>query len=76
MKKGSVCIDRIETFDKNNFTLFCNHLANQDADLKLIIDAYGHPPMFCRKPTFETLLHIILEQQVSLASAMAELKNR
>lgn len=64
----------IETFDENNFTLFCNQLAEKDADLKLIIDTHGHPPIFRRKPNFETLIHIILEQQVSLASAKAALK--
>src|SRR5262249_34863392 len=31
----------------------------------------GRPPMWARKPGFGTLLHIILEQQVSLASARA-----
>lgn len=64
----------IETFEENNFTLFCNQLAEKDADLKLIIDTHGHPPIFRRKPNFETLIHIILEQQVSLASAKAALK--
>ena len=33
--------------------------------------AIGPPPMWARKPGFGTLLHIILEQQVSLASAQA-----
>ncbi len=64
----------IETFDENNFTLFCNQLAKKDADLKLIIDTHGHPPIFRRTPNFETLIHLILEQQVSLASAKAALK--
>lgn len=64
----------IETFDKNNFIVFCDQLAKQDTHLKLIIDTHGYPPLFSRKPTFETLIHIILEQQVSLASAKAALK--
>ena len=42
--------------------------------IKLIIGTYSYPPVFARSPTFETLLHIILEQQVSLASAKAALK--
>ena len=62
-----------ETFNESNFEFYCNHLAEQDDDLKLIIDTYGYPPLFVRSPTFETLLHIILEQQVSLASAKAAL---
>ena len=63
----------VETFDDSNFEYLCNHLAEKDDDLKLIVDTYGYPPLFARKPTFETLLHIILEQQVSLASAKAAL---
>ena len=63
----------VETFDDSNFEYLCNHLAEKDDDLKLIVDTYGYPPMFTRRPTFETLLHIILEQQVSLASAKAAL---
>ena len=64
-------MNMIETFNENNFEFYCNHLAKQDDDLKLIIDTHGYPPLFMRSPTFETLLHIILEQQVSLASAKA-----
>lgn len=66
-------MDITETFDKHNFEFLCNYLAQKDDDLKLIIDTYGYPPLFVRSPTFETLLHIILEQQVSLASAKAAL---
>lgn len=66
-------MNMIETFNESSFKFCCNHLAKQDDDLKLIIDTYGYPPLFVRTPTFETLLHIILEQQVSLASAKAAL---
>ena len=66
-------MDITETFDEHNFEFLCNYLAQKDDDLKLIIDTYGYPPLFVRSPTFETLLHIILEQQVSLASAKAAL---
>ena len=45
-----------------------------DADLRGIIRQHGYPPMWSRPNTFETLVHIILEQQVSLASAMAALE--
>jgi DNA-3-methyladenine glycosylase II len=44
-------------------------LARGDADLAAIVARYGTPPLWDREPGFETLLHIILEQQVSLASA-------
>jgi len=63
----------ISTFSKDNFTDLCDELALIDQDLKKIIRLYGYPPLWSRKPTFETLIHIILEQQVSLASAKAAL---
>ena len=44
-------------------------LARGDPDLAAIVARYGTPPLWDREPGFETLLHIILEQQVSLASA-------
>ncbi len=46
-------------------------LAARDARLAAILDAHGPPPLWAREPGFPTLLHIILEQQVSLASARA-----
>jgi DNA-3-methyladenine glycosylase II len=46
-------------------------LAARDADLAGVVARYGPPPLWNREPGFATLLHIILEQQVSLASAQA-----
>ena len=46
-------------------------LASRDADLARIHDRIGPPPLWDREPGFPTLVHIILEQQVSLASAKA-----
>jgi DNA-3-methyladenine glycosylase II len=46
-------------------------LAARDADLAGIVARYGLPPLWDRQPGFATLLHIVLEQQVSLASARA-----
>ncbi len=46
-------------------------LARRDADLARIVRAHGPPPLWARRPGFSTLVHIILEQQVSLASARA-----
>src|SRR6185503_1635732 len=43
--------------------------ARRDKTLASIVDRYGTPPLWPREPGFATLLHIILEQQVSLASA-------
>lgn len=63
-----------ETFSKHRFKKICDQLAKADQDLRHIIQAYGYPPMWTRPNSFETLVHIILEQQVSLASALASLK--
>ena len=46
-------------------------LAAVDPDLGGIVDRHGPPPLWAREPGFETLVQIILEQQVSLASAEA-----
>jgi DNA-3-methyladenine glycosylase II len=46
-------------------------LAERDSDLARILKRIGPPPMWDREPGFPTLVHIILEQQVSLASAKA-----
>lgn len=46
-------------------------LAQRDPDLAGIIDKFGNPPIWRRPSGFETLVLLILEQQVSLASAKA-----
>jgi DNA-3-methyladenine glycosylase II len=46
-------------------------LAERDLQLGAVVARYGSPPMWERPPGFATLLRIILEQQVSLASAAA-----
>ena len=46
-------------------------LADRDPDIRHIRDTAGYPPLWARRPGFSTLVHIILEQQVSLASAKA-----
>jgi DNA-3-methyladenine glycosylase II len=48
-----------------------HELAARDADLAGIVARHGLPPLWDREPGFPTLVHIILEQQVSLASAQA-----
>jgi DNA-3-methyladenine glycosylase II len=63
-----------ETFSKQSFKTICDKLAKMDQDLLHIIQTYGYPPMWARPNNFETIVHIILEQQVSLASALASLK--
>ncbi len=47
------------------------YLAGRDRDLARIHAELGTPPEWFRDPGFPTLIYIILEQQVSLASARA-----
>ncbi|HEY2720286.1 MAG TPA: DNA-3-methyladenine glycosylase 2 family protein [Chitinophagaceae bacterium] len=61
------------TFDEKNFQALCNKLAKKDKHLRSVINKYGYPPVWTRAASFQTLIHIILEQQVSLASARAAL---
>ena len=63
----------LNTFSPSTFRSRCDQLAGTDPDLASIIRAHGYPPMWNRPNTFETIVHIILEQQVSLASALAAL---
>lgn len=46
-------------------------LAARDAHLAEVVQKYGQPQLWVREPGFPTLVYIILEQQVSLASAKA-----
>lgn len=48
-----------------------SYLCNVDPDIARVVSDLGHPPLWAREPGFATLLQIILEQQVSLASARA-----
>lgn len=46
-------------------------LAANDPALGASVERFGPPPLWAREPSFATLVHLILEQQVSLASALA-----
>jgi DNA-3-methyladenine glycosylase II len=46
-------------------------LAASDPVLGASVERYGPPPLWAREPSYATLVHLILEQQVSLASARA-----
>ncbi len=46
-------------------------LTRRDPRLARLVARYGIPPLWARRPGFATLLRIVLEQQVSLASAQA-----
>lgn len=62
------------SFNNTNFRRICKKLMALDADLAGIILRHGYPPMWTRPATFQTLILMILEQQVSLASAYAAFK--
>jgi DNA-3-methyladenine glycosylase II len=47
------------------------HLTGRDPHLAELFKKWGAPPMWGREPGFHTLVYLILEQQVSLASAKA-----
>jgi len=72
-KQKSKPSGRIQSFNKRTFLTICDKLASMDDDLAMIIGEHRYPPMWTRPNTFETLVHIILEQQVSLASALSAL---
>lgn len=55
----------------DDLTKASHWLAERDEALDFVLKKYGPPPLWAREPSFSTLVHIILEQQVSLASANA-----
>lgn len=61
----------IKTVSEQNIASICRKLIKTDPDLARIHQMYGTPPLWARPAGFSTLVHIILEQQVSLASAKA-----
>ncbi|KUO39940.1 MAG: hypothetical protein AVW05_03995 [Hadesarchaea archaeon DG-33] len=62
---------KIEPLTKPAFDQALSILKDRDPDLRGVLSSFGPPPMWAREPGFPTLVHIILEQQVSLASAKA-----
>ncbi|MGI9056902.1 MAG: DNA-3-methyladenine glycosylase family protein [Pyrinomonadaceae bacterium] len=61
----------IKKLDEQSLSKICKKLAKTDNDLKYIFETHGTPPLGKREADFATLVHIILEQQVSLASALS-----
>jgi DNA-3-methyladenine glycosylase II len=57
--------------DDKVFATAVGELARRDKDLAGVVTIYGQPPLWVREPGFPSLIYIILEQQVSLASARA-----
>lgn len=56
---------------RKTFSSAIQYLCDQDADLAHILTRLKPPAFWTRKPGFASLIRIILEQQVSLASARA-----
>ena len=61
----------MRSLDERSLKKACKTLAAGDPHLRTVFDKHGTPPLWNRLPGFTTLLQIILEQQVSLASAKA-----
>jgi DNA-3-methyladenine glycosylase II len=57
--------------DDDSLRAGVDRLVARDTDLAGIVARHGPPPLWAREPGFATLVHIILEQQVSLRSAEA-----
>lgn len=61
----------IVKLDEFNLPEAARWLAERDEALAFVLQRYGPPPLWARTPGFSSLIHMILEQQVSLASANA-----
>lgn len=61
----------MQQFNSENFHSLCDKLAKAEPGFHNILQSHGYPPMWTRPANFATLIYIILEQQVSLASAKA-----
>ena len=57
--------------DEATVVVACRTLAAAEPALAAAFERNGPPPLWSRSPGFATLLQIVLEQQVSLASARA-----
>ena len=57
--------------DETSFAAAAVQLCDSDPDLAAIVERHGVPDFWQRDPGFPTLVLLILEQQVSLASAKA-----
>jgi DNA-3-methyladenine glycosylase II len=62
---------KVLTLNEHNLLEAVEYLNQIDEDLAKVSRELGAPPLWSREPGFSTLVYIILEQQVSLASARA-----
>lgn len=63
----------LQPLTQNSLALAARELAARDKTLAGILALHGDPPLWRRAAGFTTLVHIILEQQVSLKSAKSML---
>jgi DNA-3-methyladenine glycosylase II len=61
----------IATLDDGRLREAVAILGSRDPRLAAIVDRHGMPPLWPREPGFETLVRIVLEQQVTLDSGQA-----
>jgi DNA-3-methyladenine glycosylase II len=61
----------VQPLDELSLKRALERLSRRDRDLRRVHKLLGSPPLWAREPGFPTLVQIILEQQVSLASARA-----
>ena len=74
MKDGPARLARtkgVGSLDADALSRGLSYLCEHDGDLARVVKRYGRPPMWEREPGFATLVHIMLEQQVSVASGRA-----
>ena len=69
--RGSNGLGSLPSLNEQSLLQGVRALCRRDSDLRRVVQQYGPPPLWAREPGFSTLIHIILEQQVSLASARA-----
>jgi DNA-3-methyladenine glycosylase II len=63
--------DVVTQLDASTFVSACRLLTGEDESLAALVHRWGIPEFWQRRPTFETLVLLILEQQVSLESGAA-----
>jgi len=66
-------LQQVKPLTQKSIALAARELAARDKTLAGILATYGDPPLWRRATGFATLVHIILEQQVSLKSARSML---
>ncbi len=71
MKKPDRISTRPKPLNNQRLAKACKTLAANHSEMRIVLEKHGVPPLWDRPEGFATLLHIILEQQVSLASARA-----